>query len=312
MATLLHRLGMTRLPQVALLPHCLAGRADRGRLGGRCVRQAHERRVLHPRCPVGEGRRPPVRAFPGATDAFDQASVKVVVAAPKGKQLADPQNRAAVDDQVADLAQLPQCPPTVASAPSPGTSTSRAWPTWSRPRSRRSTTRWPRRAPGASRSRPTLRHHQPTRARREVRAARRRSRRPRGPHAASFSPRPAEVESLRRPRTQGPPRRARAASCSTTACAGTGSSAVVRWPWCCWWSWPWARSPSRSWTSAWPSPRTAPPHRRPRSARPPTSAPKRSARVGTHRCWSSSTAASSEPRRSATRRTATSSTGQPA
>ncbi len=48
--------------------------------------------------------------FPGATDAFDQASVKVIVAAPKGENLADPQNKAAVDALVTDLAALPQMP----------------------------------------------------------------------------------------------------------------------------------------------------------------------------------------------------------
>jgi RND superfamily putative drug exporter len=48
--------------------------------------------------------------FPGAKDAFDQASVKVVVAAPEGEKLADRENAAAVDALVADLATLPQMP----------------------------------------------------------------------------------------------------------------------------------------------------------------------------------------------------------
>ncbi|MCW2807808.1 MAG: rane protein [Marmoricola sp.] len=48
--------------------------------------------------------------FPGATDAFDQATVKVVVAAPQGQKLADPQYKRAVDALVADLAKLPQMP----------------------------------------------------------------------------------------------------------------------------------------------------------------------------------------------------------
>lgn len=46
--------------------------------------------------------------FPGATDAFAEASVKVVVAAPEGQTLA--QNKQAVDALVADLAALPQMP----------------------------------------------------------------------------------------------------------------------------------------------------------------------------------------------------------
>jgi RND superfamily putative drug exporter len=48
--------------------------------------------------------------FPDATDAFDQASVKVVVAAPEGSTLKDAQHKPAVDDLVADLAALPQMP----------------------------------------------------------------------------------------------------------------------------------------------------------------------------------------------------------
>ena len=48
--------------------------------------------------------------FPGSADAFDQASVKVVVAAPKGEQLADRQNKAAVDSLVKELSALPQMP----------------------------------------------------------------------------------------------------------------------------------------------------------------------------------------------------------
>ena len=48
--------------------------------------------------------------FPGAADAFDQASVKVVVSAPNGETLAEPENRAAVDTLVAELSDLPQMP----------------------------------------------------------------------------------------------------------------------------------------------------------------------------------------------------------
>ena len=48
--------------------------------------------------------------FAGAPDAFDQASVKVVVAAPKGELLSDPANKADVDALVADLSALPQMP----------------------------------------------------------------------------------------------------------------------------------------------------------------------------------------------------------
>ena len=48
--------------------------------------------------------------FAGAADAFDQASVKVVVAAPEGELLSEPANKADVDALVADLSALPQMP----------------------------------------------------------------------------------------------------------------------------------------------------------------------------------------------------------
>lgn len=46
--------------------------------------------------------------FPGSQDAFDQATVNVVVAAPEGQRLDDPQVQQEVDDLVADLRRLPQ------------------------------------------------------------------------------------------------------------------------------------------------------------------------------------------------------------
>lgn len=46
--------------------------------------------------------------FPGSQDAFDQATVNVVVAAPEGQRLDDPQVQQEVDDLVADLRGLPQ------------------------------------------------------------------------------------------------------------------------------------------------------------------------------------------------------------
>ena len=51
--------------------------------------------------------------FPGTTDAFDQATVTVVVAAPEGQRLAEPENAAVVDDLLAALATLPQLPDDV-------------------------------------------------------------------------------------------------------------------------------------------------------------------------------------------------------
>src|SRR3954470_19087256 len=46
--------------------------------------------------------------FPGSADALDEASVTVVVAAPKGHELDEPTYSKAVDELVADLAGLPQ------------------------------------------------------------------------------------------------------------------------------------------------------------------------------------------------------------
>lgn len=46
--------------------------------------------------------------FPGSVDAFDQAGVTVVVAAPQGTTLADPQVSRSVDQLVARLQKLPQ------------------------------------------------------------------------------------------------------------------------------------------------------------------------------------------------------------
>lgn len=48
--------------------------------------------------------------FPGSVDAFDQATVNVVVAAPEGSTLKDPEYADRVGDLVEDLAALPQMP----------------------------------------------------------------------------------------------------------------------------------------------------------------------------------------------------------
>jgi putative drug exporter of the RND superfamily len=48
--------------------------------------------------------------FPTSGDAFDQATVTVVVAAPEGHTLTEPAYAAAVDDLIADLADGPQMP----------------------------------------------------------------------------------------------------------------------------------------------------------------------------------------------------------
>ena len=48
--------------------------------------------------------------FPQTGDAFDQATVTVVIAAPQGEKLSDPTNAAKVDDLIAHLKELPQMP----------------------------------------------------------------------------------------------------------------------------------------------------------------------------------------------------------
>jgi putative drug exporter of the RND superfamily len=48
--------------------------------------------------------------FPGSADAFDRATVNVVVAAPEGHTLDEPQYQREVDSLVRDLAALPQMP----------------------------------------------------------------------------------------------------------------------------------------------------------------------------------------------------------
>lgn len=48
--------------------------------------------------------------FPGSTDAFDQAGVNLVVAAPEGHTLREPAYKKAVDELVAELRDAPQMP----------------------------------------------------------------------------------------------------------------------------------------------------------------------------------------------------------
>ena len=73
--------------------------------------------------------------FPGATSAFDQADVNVVVQAPEGETLADPDNAAVVEELIADLEALPQQPDDVEILP-PGES--RCWSSRPRPPAARS------------------------------------------------------------------------------------------------------------------------------------------------------------------------------
>lgn len=55
--------------------------------------------------------------FPQSVDAFDQADVNVVVAAPEGHTLDEPAYRSAVDDLIAGIGALPQAPETAPANP---------------------------------------------------------------------------------------------------------------------------------------------------------------------------------------------------
>ena len=89
MARLLYRLGRTAYRRwYAFIAVWLIALVAIG-FTATAILQADDRRLLHPGHPVGAGRRPPGELFPDAVDAFDQASVTVVVAAPEGERLND-------------------------------------------------------------------------------------------------------------------------------------------------------------------------------------------------------------------------------
>jgi RND superfamily putative drug exporter len=110
MATLLYRLGKTayrRWP--VFLAAWLVAMVAVGTLAA-TVSKPMTDAVSIPGIPSEKAADLQAELFPGATDAFDQATVNVVVAAPEGATLDQPTYLAAVDDLVAGLAALPQMP----------------------------------------------------------------------------------------------------------------------------------------------------------------------------------------------------------
>jgi putative drug exporter of the RND superfamily len=111
MATLLYRLGKTayrRWPWfVAAWLVVLVGV---GAVAGTLAKPMTDSFSI-PGIPSEEAADLQAELFPGSKDAFDQAAVTVVVAAPAGSDLADPQVSADVDALVAELEALPQTAP---------------------------------------------------------------------------------------------------------------------------------------------------------------------------------------------------------
>jgi RND superfamily putative drug exporter len=110
MATLLHRLGKTAYRRWPLfLAAWLVAMIGVGTVAATMSKPMSDSFSI-PGIPSERAADLQAELFPNATDAFDQASVKVVVAAPNGERLSSAGNREVVDALVADLAALPQMP----------------------------------------------------------------------------------------------------------------------------------------------------------------------------------------------------------
>ncbi|MEQ7847892.1 MMPL family transporter [Nocardioides kribbensis] len=110
MATLLHRLGTTAFRRWPLfIAGWVAVLLAIGALAAGFAKPTSDSFSI-PGIPSEQAADLQSELFPGATDAFDQANVTVVVAAPEGESLSDPQWSGAVDDLVAALSGLPQLP----------------------------------------------------------------------------------------------------------------------------------------------------------------------------------------------------------
>ena len=119
MATLLYRLGKTAFRRWPLfLVVWLVAMAGVGTFAATMSRPMTDAFSI-PGIPSEKAADLQAELFPDAVDAFDQATVNVVVAAPEGHALTEPTYVAAVDDLIADLADLPQMPATAAGQPGP-------------------------------------------------------------------------------------------------------------------------------------------------------------------------------------------------
>lgn len=110
MATLLHRLGTTAFRRWPLfVAGWLVVLIGLGAVAAGFSKPLSENFTI-PGIPSEEAADLQEELFPGSEGAFDQANVNVVVQAPRGETLDQPENQQAVQQLVADLAALPQQP----------------------------------------------------------------------------------------------------------------------------------------------------------------------------------------------------------
>ena len=126
MATLLYRLGKTAFRRWPLfLVVWLVAMAGVGTFAATMAKPMTDSFSI-PGIPSERAADLQAELFPGAVDAFDQASVNVVVAAPAGHTLTERKYAAAVDRVVADLGDLPQMPATELANPAQTAAAQRA------------------------------------------------------------------------------------------------------------------------------------------------------------------------------------------
>jgi RND superfamily putative drug exporter len=126
MATLLYRLGKTAFRRWPLfLVVWLVAMAGVGTFAATMAKPMTDSFSI-PGIPSERAADLQAELFPGAVDAFDQASVNVVVAAPAGHTLTERKYAAAVDRVVADLGELPQMPATELANPAQTAAAQRA------------------------------------------------------------------------------------------------------------------------------------------------------------------------------------------
>ncbi|MSZ77904.1 MAG: MMPL family transporter, partial [Actinobacteria bacterium] len=116
MATLLHRLGKTAFRRWPLfLAGWLVALLAVGTVAATLSKPMTDAFTI-PGIPSEQAADLQADLFPGSVDAFDQAPVNVVVAAPEGHSLREKPYTKAVDALIGELATLPQLPAEVALA----------------------------------------------------------------------------------------------------------------------------------------------------------------------------------------------------
>ncbi len=117
MATLLHRLGKTAYRRWPLfLAAWILAVVSVGAFAATMSKPMNDSFSI-PGIPSEKAADLQAELFPGAVDAFDQATVKVVVAAPEGATLTDPAYAERIDGLLTALAALPQMPETPLTGP---------------------------------------------------------------------------------------------------------------------------------------------------------------------------------------------------